>query len=229
VGRVTAVLSIETATTACAIALTNAAGQSVERVLDTDRHHTEVLTAGIREALQELGMRPHDVTRVAVDIGPGLFTGLRVGVATAISFAQAVGAGLVAVTSLELLAHGAFARDVRGHVVSVVDGRRGEVFVQDFVVSPTVAAVSDPVVTTPEICVARWEASGEPVTFTGDGVARYRDLFAALPNGSIFEQSIPYQPAAIVLGAMRSPTTTVSPLYLRDADAVANFSTRDRS
>ena len=56
VGDVTAVLSIETATTACAIALTNATGQSVERVLDTDRHHTEVLTAGIRDALKELDM-----------------------------------------------------------------------------------------------------------------------------------------------------------------------------
>ncbi len=80
--------------------------------------------------LEEIQLKPRDVDRVVVDRGPGLFTGLRVGIATAIAFSQALGCDLVGVTSLEMLAGGAFEVGVRGTVVACVDGRRGEIFAQ---------------------------------------------------------------------------------------------------
>ena len=131
-GDVVNVLAIETATTACAIGLRTNDGVEVTRVLDQDRRHTEVLVAGIEAVLHERDVTVRDIERVVVDIGPGLFTGLRVGIATAIGLAEGVGIGLVGVTSLELLAHGAFAQGARGTLVSCVDGRRGEVFIQTF-------------------------------------------------------------------------------------------------
>ena len=66
--------------------------------------------------------------RSAVDLGPGLFTGLRVGVATAKGLAQGLGIGMVGVTSLEVLARAAFDTGWEGPVVAAVDARRGEVF-----------------------------------------------------------------------------------------------------
>ena len=72
----------------------------------------------MKTLLDEVGLAPRDVDRVVVDRGPGLFTGLRVGIATAIAFSQALGCELVGVTSLEMLAGGAFdsrrARDAGG-------------------------------------------------------------------------------------------------------------------
>jgi tRNA threonylcarbamoyladenosine biosynthesis protein TsaB len=222
------VLAIETATTACGVGLRTASGVEVVTVLDTERRHTEVLSAGIAQMLTQAALGPRDVTRVVVDRGPGLFTGLRVGIATASAFAQALGCELVEVTSLELLAHGAYDAGVRGRLVAAVDGRRGELFVQTFNLDEQVESVNEPVVARPRDVVIEWATSGAPVTFSGDGVARYVEDFAAVPKGELFAQSVPSLHAALELGAQREPSSVVTPLYLREADAIANFTTRER-
>ncbi len=221
------ILSIETATTACAIGLRTEDGDLL-RVLDEMRRHTEVLAPGIEQALVERSLRARDLDRVVVDIGPGLFTGLRVGVATAIALSEGLGCDLVAVTSLELLAYAAWQDGIRGALVGCVDGRRGEVFVQTFRLGDQVDVVDQAHVATARNVVIEWATNGAPVTFSGDGVERYGSDFAAVPNGTIFHQSIPSQKAALDVGEGREPSKGVSPLYLREADAIANFSTRER-
>lgn len=222
------ILAIETATPVCAIGLRNATTEVV-RVLDNDRRHTEVLAAGVAELLVELGLRAKDLDRVVVDVGPGLFTGLRVGIATAIGLCEGVGCSSVEVTSLELLAHAAHDLGVRGSLVGAVDGRRGEVFAQRFELDDTVRALEGPAVRTAREIVIEWATNGAAVSFTGDGVQRYLKDFAAVPNGVIVNESVPSLHAALELGTHRSPSPTITPMYLREADAVANFSTRSRS
>jgi len=222
------ILAIETATTACALGLRTSAGFEMGWVVDDDRHHTETLTTAIDRTLREWSLTPASLDRIVVDRGPGLFTGLRVGLATAIGLSDALGIALVGVTSLELLAHGAHASGVRGTVVAAVDGRRGEVFTQTFTLADDIVATSEPVVEVPRDVVIRWATLATPVTFTGDGVTRYLKDFAAVPNGTIEEQQVPSVTAALQLAMTREPSTVVEPLYLREADAVANFSTRER-
>ncbi len=219
------VLAIETATTACAIGLGDGE-RRVVRLLASDRRHVEVLAPGIVAALGDLDLRARDLERIVVDRGPGLFTGLRVGLATAVALADASGAILVGVTSLELLAHGAHALGVRGSLVAVVDGRRGEVFTQRFELGDEVLARGEPAVERPRDLVIAWATNGATVTFVGDGVARYRADFAAVPNGAVYDLGVPPVEAALALAAREGGAVT--PLYLREADAVANFSTRDR-
>jgi hypothetical protein len=81
----------------------------------------------------------------------------------------------------------------------------------------------------PRAVVIEWATNGAPVTFTGDGVQRYLSDFAAVPHGAVETQRVPSIAAALALGATRAPVETVEALYLREADAVANFSTRQRS
>jgi len=219
------ILAIETATPATAIALRTRDGRQVEHVLDGGLRHTEVLMPGVAALVAEMGLTPRDLDRVVVDRGPGLFTGLRVGLATASSLAAALGCDLVGVTSLELLAYGAAAEGVRGPVLAVVDGRRGEVFVQLFDVTDDVVALNEPRVTTASEVVAAW--TGAAPTLTGDGALRYAAEFAALSQSR--GARVPSVAAALALGASRAPSARVVPLYLREADAVANFSTRERS
>lgn len=222
------ILAIETATTSCAVAIRTASGVEVARIADDARRHCEALTTAMSDLLHELDLSPRDVSRVVVDRGPGLFTGLRVGVATAIAFAQAVGCDLVGVTSLEVLARGAFDEGVRGRTLCCVDGRRGELFTQEFDLDGDVKIVSDARVARVGDVTAALTWGAVEVTCTGDGVERYLDEFRALSNAVIVPQSLPPVHAALALGAVRAPEATVSPLYLRDADAVANFSTRQR-
>jgi len=99
------------------------------------RAHAERLIPAIEEVCALEGCTVADVDAIAVDIGPGLFTGLRVGVATAKALAQALGIGVLGVASLDILAAAAAERAGSGGggpVVSVVDARRGEVFAASY-------------------------------------------------------------------------------------------------
>jgi tRNA A37 threonylcarbamoyladenosine modification protein TsaB len=112
--------------------------------------------------------------------------------------------------------------------VSAVDGRRGDVFFQTFELGESVEARDQAAVAAPQDVAARWSRSGAPLTFTGDGVERYRGDFDSVVNATICTQLVPSLHAALWLGEAASPQLTIEPLYLREADAVANFATRER-
>jgi tRNA threonylcarbamoyladenosine biosynthesis protein TsaB len=222
VGRRVIVLAIETATPACAAAL-DAGGVVSDAVIDRDRRHTECLAPGIAALCAAAGVAPGAIERVVVDRGPGLYTGLRVGIATALGLSVATGAEIVAVTALEVLARGARDQGATGELVALVDGRRGEVFAQRFALDGGLVALDDARVARPEALAG--ELVARPATLTGDGALRYRDHFAGAP---LVELAVPPTRAALALAATRAGALSVVPLYLREADAVANFSTRTR-
>ncbi len=222
------VIAIETATPACAVGIRTDQGVEVTRVVNDGRRHTEALAGALGSLLDEVGLTPRDVSRVIVDRGPGLFTGLRVGIATAIGFSQALGIDLVAVTSLEMLAGGAFDAGIRGTLVACVDGRRGEIFVQTFALDGATSPIDEPRVATAQDVATIWASNARSVTFTGDGVERYLEIFQGVAVGTLFAQTVPSLHAALDAGSARIPDDVLLPLYLREADAVANFTTRQR-
>jgi tRNA threonylcarbamoyladenosine biosynthesis protein TsaB len=136
-------LAIESATDLVGAALIRDDGAAAERVHQGGRVHAELLAPAIEEVCAVSGCTIADVDHISVDAGPGLFTGLRVGVATAKALAQALGVGILGISSLDILA-AALAEELAGTastrsiaydgldtvdtVVSVVDARRGEVF-----------------------------------------------------------------------------------------------------
>ena len=114
-----------------------------------------------------------------MDVGPGLFTGLRVGVATAKAMAQALRVPVVGLSSLDLLAFPA--RSTRRLICAVIDARRGEVFAAFYRQVPGgVQRVSDPMVVRPGDVAAEIVARGEECLLVGDGALRYADVFAGL-------------------------------------------------
>jgi len=143
-------LAIETATDMVGAALLRDDGAGAERMHLGGRAHAELLAPAIEEVCAASGCTVADVDVVAVDVGPGLFTGLRVGVATAKALAQALGIGVLGVGSLDVLAAAAAGGAAgpegspglvpsgavgpveaapSGAIAAVVDARRGEVFV----------------------------------------------------------------------------------------------------
>jgi len=222
------VLAIETATSGCAVGLLASTGLELTRVVAGERHHNEVLVQGMADLLRQAKLDPQSIERVVVDHGPGLFTGLRVGIATAIAFAQGVGADLVEVSSLELLAHGASRDGVTGHFDALVDARRGELFVQSFDLGDEVTALTDPFIVRPEELVESWRDQPLERHVGGDGVARYAQILSPLGVRVLDDLTMPPVLEALRLGALRGPVLTVTPLYLREADAVVNFATRER-
>ena len=123
------ILGIESASDQCGCALANEAGVIAETRLALPRRHAEALAPQMRFVCEQAGVALTDVEAVAVDHGPGLYTGLRAGLATAKAAAAALEIGVVPVGSLEALAFGAAAVAQPGEtVLSVLDARRGEVF-----------------------------------------------------------------------------------------------------
>ena len=121
------VLTIDTATPAVTAGIVRQDGERIdvlaERVTVDARAHAEQLTPNVLAALDDAGMRVGELTAVVVGCGPGPFTGLRVGMATAAAYAQALGIPVHGVCSLD-----AIGIDTAGDVLVVTDARRREVY-----------------------------------------------------------------------------------------------------
>jgi tRNA threonylcarbamoyladenosine biosynthesis protein TsaB len=132
--------------------------------------HQPRLLSLAAEALAEAGLGWAEVGRLAVGVGPGGFTGLRIGIATARALAQAHGLVLVPVSSLRALAAGA---DAAGRpVAAVTDARRGEVFAG--VYDAAGATLLAPAALDPAELAGRLERLPETVLAVGDGAVRFR-------------------------------------------------------
>ncbi len=143
--------------------------------------HAERLLLLAHEVLGAADMDFHDLDRIAVGVGPGGFTGLRIGIATARGLAQAHGTSLVGVSSLRALASidsGVPASRER-LVVAVIDARRGEVFAAawDTAGAPVLPAAA---YAPEELCLRVRALHGHsPLVAVGDGALRYRAVLEA--------------------------------------------------
>lgn len=120
-------LAIDTSTTAIGVAMHDGTRVVAEETTLEARAHAEHLAPGIERALRSAGARPGEVTDVVVGIGPGPFTGLRVGIVTGRTFAFALGVPVHGLCSLDALAHAAWLAGHRGDLLAATDARRKEV------------------------------------------------------------------------------------------------------
>jgi len=236
------VVAIETATETVGVAVQTPAGVQAEFALTGRRRHVETLTPALEHVLAQAGLVPADLGAVAVDIGPGLFTGLRVGVATAKALAQSLGIGVLAATSLDILTAGAARAGHRGLVLACVDARRAEVFaaVRQLDVDGTVVAepIAPGLFAPADLVVALEKLGGAAVLAAGDGVLRYRTVLEALPAVETGATALSFPPPTalldLALGRLEAGESPVEPgwvvpLYMREADATSNFARAERA
>lgn len=181
------VLAFDTATTASAVGL-RIPGHSAERRDDPrpGEHpgHATRLLAMAAELLEQANLGWGELERIAVGVGPGAFTGLRVGVATARGLAHSLEIEVAGVGSLAALAHGAFEDDPRATaqpLLAVIDARRGEVFAAAYRRSDRGSPdpLSEPAPLAPErLADLVAGVAGEPASSAGlavgDGAVRFR-------------------------------------------------------
>jgi tRNA threonylcarbamoyladenosine biosynthesis protein TsaB len=219
-------LAIDTSTPRVAVAIGESGRVRAEVGLAGRRRHAEQLAPAIAYLCEQTKVELDQLAAVAVGIGPGLFTGLRVGVTTAKIMAQALRVPVVPVPSLDLVAYPL--RYSRCLVAVVLDARRHEVYSAQYRPVPGgVQRTSDYTVGSADDLVAELAAGGEEVLLAGDGVDANRDAFAVLDRweraGADFEA--PSAGALVALASGRvereefvSPYD-VRPLYLRASDA----------
>jgi tRNA threonylcarbamoyladenosine biosynthesis protein TsaB len=129
-------LAIESATARLEVALLWGGGRYLERAVDAPGHHAERILPLIASLLDAAGVGPDGPEAIAVSIGPGSFTSLRVGLATAKGLAFASGRSVVPVPTLEALAASALSPGDTLPIAALLDARRGEVYAAVFQPSP---------------------------------------------------------------------------------------------
>jgi tRNA threonylcarbamoyladenosine biosynthesis protein TsaB len=182
----------------------------------------DLLVQLVAEALARAGLTVRDMDRIAVTLGPGGFTGVRVGVAAARALVLATGIPVVAATSLHVMAVEAVERcaaSLKGReLITAVDAHRGELYVQSFdasgapVTEPQAVAIDD----------AAWLAPGTPLLAVGTGAVLLAE--SARKRGLDVEVGLPtLLPSAQYLGVLARRLAplpaAVQPLYLRPPDA----------
>ncbi|MFZ9481959.1 MAG: tRNA (adenosine(37)-N6)-threonylcarbamoyltransferase complex dimerization subunit type 1 TsaB [Ilumatobacteraceae bacterium] len=227
------ILGIETATPQVSVAIGGHEGVLALFEVSRGRRHAETLVPAIEFACRQAEISIDEFSAIAVDIGPGLFTGMRVGLSAAKAMAQALRIPMIGISSLDLLAFPM--RHGDRTIAAVIDARKGEVFHAMYRPVPGgVQQVSEPRCASVDDLVADILARGEQVVCVGDGALRYRD---EIDGGVRCEFAEQYQssPSAAPLvqlahaKALREEWVNprdIQPLYLRAPDAQINWSTR---
>jgi tRNA threonylcarbamoyladenosine biosynthesis protein TsaB len=222
------VLGLDTATLTAGIALVDG-----DRIVAQARHDTSGRSADLLVAIDAVcrtaGIAPSELDAVAVGAGPGSFTGLRIGMATAKGIAFAAQRPLWAVSSLAALAHDATVELANRQLVPVLDGvivaaldaRRGEVYAGCYRADGTAVGV-ERVLAPAELAPWVAELAGDALqSFAGDALASFPDVLAPLasrwlpiatPSGASVAQ-------VALAGARVDVVTGGAPMYIRPSEA----------
>ena len=211
------VLAVDTTTSRGSLAVVTADSLEAEVRTESADGHSRWLLSAVDRTLGELGLEPWDLDGLAVTVGPGSFTGLRVGISSVQGLALATGRPCLGRPSLDILARAAIGR--APSIVALVDAVRGEVFGAVFDGEGRLRGERRAGQVADLVC----DLDGE-VAFVGDGVLRYRPQIEDLVRGAVFPQVDLFLAAELGRAAVDGLAAgegggpgDLQPLYLREA------------
>ena len=180
------ILGIETSVEHVGVALGDYRGVRAHSMLASDRRHAESLTPMIQFVMQQAEVEMSDLSAVAVDVGPGLFTGMRVGIAAAQSIAWALELPMIPVCSLDVVAMNAHWSE--SVVAASLDARRGEVYWALYrmrAIGAEPQRITEPVVSSPEDLAVHLADRGEEIVCVGSGFDRTAQCHAIVQKVAV--------------------------------------------
>ncbi len=218
------ILTIDTSTTTNSVAATVDGRLLAEYIVNPDRNHSSSLMSGLDMVLRDSGLLIDELDAIGVSLGPGSFTGLRVGIATAKGLALASGKPVVAFSSLAMLAMNLPYAEFP--VCTMFDAKKNEVYAALYRCRALPEILLAECVVPPADFLSQLRA---PTLFVGSGALRYRDLIVeTLGELAIFAPSLCHQPHASA-GALLAadlfargelaPSAALVPSYLRASEA----------
>lgn len=215
------ILALETSTPTAGVALLDGERILQEVAAFVPQRHLEWLAPSIAQILRDVGWRPADVEALGVSVGPGAFTGLRIGVATAAAWARAREVPVVGVSTLETIAEGVTGN---GYICPVLDARRGEVAGSLFERSVDLRRVLPDVVGPVGALFARLPHD-KTIIFAGSALERYDAEIVKHPRAMVAPKE-QWTPRAFTVGRLawrrlsrgeRDDPYRLRPMYARAA------------
>jgi tRNA threonylcarbamoyladenosine biosynthesis protein TsaB len=216
---VSLLLNIETATTVCSVALSDAEKVLASEETDNGYTHAENLHVFINSVLKKAGKKPNDLSAVAVSKGPGSYTGLRIGVSAAKGLAFALQVPLISIDTLQLMSAAVKEKAGNALLCPMIDARRMEVYTALYddslkQVRSTEALIVD------EGTVKQF--SGTATVFFGNGMQKCRHILEQLPNAVFAENIVPSARFMPVLAMQKfnskqfEDVSSFEPFYLKE-------------
>lgn len=215
----------DTATSEVAVAATRDGAAIVERLLgaapDERPKHAAALLAEVESTVDRVGGWPR-VDAIAVGIGPGSFTGLRIGLATARALAQALAKPVIPVGTLAAIWRGLANRADGRRALAVLDARRGQAFAALY--GPGGEQVWPPLVAAPDLLAARVRSLPVAPLAAGPGALRFRRQLEAAgaevpPEADPAHRVSGRHVCLLAEAGAPSPPESIRPIYLRPPDA----------
>ena len=221
------ILSLETATGCGSVALTRGSIHTgrllAEVIAQPERTHSRQLLGSVEWAMQVVGVSWQDIDAVAVSIGPGSFTGLRIGLAAAKGIVFAIGKPLLAVPTLDAVALSCPLLDMP--LWCLLDARKQEVYAACYDAGSQIGPAE---AVRPELLAQRITV---PAAVAGPGLAEYHAVFTAIDDLRLIPPALSSHRASLIgflaaerltRGELSDPALTV-PLYVRPSEAEVNL------
>ena len=222
------ILGIETATEYLGAALIIEGSKRLERYINSRSSHCELLTGFIMELSGEAGITPASFDGISVSVGPGSFTGLRIGIATAMGLAYGLGISIAPVNTLAALARNA--AEPGRLVCPLIDAKRSEAYAGIYRVTDGIPeAVVEPAALPLDTLAEILRKTAEPVILTGPAARLFRDHLSAAYGSSLScvaeQDAAPSALSVAELGLLLFHNgggvhpASIRPVYLRRSDA----------
>lgn len=211
------ILAIDTSTDICSVAILGDGEVLIEKSQKVKTGHSGTILRLIDDVLRHSGLRKKDINLIATGLGPGSFTGIRIGIATAKGLAAAINCEIRGVSTLDAVAANVPESDI--HIMPVLDARKGEIFCALY--DKNRHRLS------PQVNIEPSQVKGMitgPTLFVGNAVALYDEVFRKC-LGSIYQAADRdlWYPKASVIGRLALnqaiAVKDINPVYVRASDA----------
>ncbi|MGI6712132.1 MAG: tRNA (adenosine(37)-N6)-threonylcarbamoyltransferase complex dimerization subunit type 1 TsaB [Bacillota bacterium] len=222
------ILALDTATRVAGAAIIYEAGILAESFLNTGKTHSQRLLSLINDMLSNADLTLDEMDGFAVTVGPGSFTGVRIGIATVKGFAQVLQKPVTPIITLDALAQNAMG--AHGYICPILDARKNEVYTALYYHEKgIIRRLTEYEALSPDVLLKDLKAKKEPVTFLGDAVFVYRQLiegylgewalFPSLSQIHLRAAPVAFLGMEKILKGDVAGVNDIEPFYLRKSEA----------
>jgi tRNA threonylcarbamoyladenosine biosynthesis protein TsaB len=228
------ILALDSSTNVMGVAVTENGTVLAEYLTQLKLNHSVRLMPAIQQVMNEVGMDPKELDRIAVSKGPGSYTGIRIGVSIAKTLAWTLNKELVGVSTLACLAQNG--SQFSGVIAPFFDARRDRVYTGLYKKQgDKIEAIEKDQIVPVQMWLEKLDTGGEPILFIGQDVPKIKDqIWAKLGSRASFAPSslnVPRPSELAMLAEKLSPVTSIHhfvPEYLQLAEAEAKWQAKQK-